>query len=430
MNASPRHRFGRRLMLAFAGFALVVAGLFGLYVVVFAYAVEDQFFRSLLQQEATEQLQHHARTGGWKTPRESWVAVVEDPARLPDGIGAILREEPARTEFPGPHGRHYHLQRLQPPEPGKPAWLLAEVGERLVVRPQRAVLFELLAWSGMAVVALALLLAWWLARRVTAPLSRLAAQVDGTTPEQWPAEFARTYPDDEVGVLARGLESLIARIRAFVQREREFTRDASHELRTPLAVIRGCTERLAGEPALTADARALLAHVRHSAAQLEQTVDTLLGLAREEACAASAVPVPVLPVVERVVVEQSPLLEGKAIDVEIAIPERAVARMPAAVLHILLSNLVGNAFAHGRAGRVSITVRDSRLSIANPGTGVREGDFAPFAKGESSAGFGLGLAIVRRLCERHGIDVAVDTAADGTIASFALDAAGCGKAAP
>ena len=90
------------------------------------------------------------------------------------------------------------------------------------------------------------------------------------------------------------------------------------------------------------------------------------------------------------------------------------------VLNVLLSNLVGNAFAHTREGRVVIGMDDDTLRISNPGSGVRDEDYAAFAKGEASQGTGLGLSIVRRLCERHGIDLRIDGTPGQTVSRLRL----------
>ena len=402
-SSTPRKRLRNRLMLAFAGFTLVVATLFGLYVAVFAYAVEDMFFNGLLEREASEQLQHHAQTGAWKTPRESWMQVIESATQLPDSIASTLVHEPRRREFPGSDGRHYHLLRLQADDAAAPAWLLAEVSQLLVVRPQRAALLQLLVWSGVAVIALALLLGAWLAGRTTAPLSRLALLVDNAGPDHLPAVQAQGFADDEVGVLARGLEALITRIRAFVIREREFTRDASHELRTPLTVIRGTTERLARDPSLSPAAQQGLSHIRQSTLQLEQTVSMLLALAREQALPATGEPNRLLPVIERVSVEQSPLLDDKRIELDIDVRFAESSTLPLAVLQVLLANLIGNAFAHTAAGTIRIVVEGEQLRVINPGDGISDRALDAFSKGPNSIGFGLGLAIVQRLCEQHSI---------------------------
>lgn len=418
----PRRRLRQRLMLAFAAITLAVAALFGLYAAVFAYAVEDSFFEAMLEREAAWLETERARSGGWTVPRDPAMRVFTDADALPDNVGALLRAEPERREFPGADGRHYHLRALAP-DSSAPAWLLAEVSGQLVVRPMRDDLLRILAWSGAAAVALALLLGGWLASRMTAPLSRLASVVSEMTPDRLPAGFAGDFRDDEVGVLARALDTLGARLRDFVTRERAFTRDASHELRTPLAVIRGACERLAGERDLSPRARSDLAHVLQSAQSLEQTVAMLLALAREEHAESETAAQPLLPLVERVVVEQAPLLADRPVNVIVNVPHDAVTALPPAVAQILLANLIGNAFAHTARGEVRIEATGGRLQIANrdmtsPASQVDALAYAPFAHREGSAGFGLGLSILRRVCERYGVDLAIDSAADETLASF------------
>lgn len=419
------HRLRNRLMLVFASFTLGVAALFALYAAVFVYAVEDSFFNAMLQQEAELQLRHYAESGDWTTPRSSFMRVHADAASLPDDLGAALNAEPRRTEFPGEQGRHYHVRILQPPIPATPVWLVAEVSQKLVVRPMRDEMFGLLAWSSLLMLALALLIGWWLARRTANPLGRLATLVDGMSPGHLPERFAHRYPDDEVGAVAHGLEDLMNRIRAFIAREQEFTRDASHELRTPLTVIRSAAERLVTEPGLSDAGRRYLDHVQHSVRQLEQTVTILLSLAREEEVE-SKEPALVLPALEHAVVDQSSLLEGKDVSVEINVASSTRVMLPTPVLHILLANLVGNAFAHTEAGQVSVDVHQGRLRIINSGQGidpaVQDDLHRAFSKRRGSAGFGLGLAIVNRLCDRYGIDLRIESLPDATIASFAIDA--------
>jgi signal transduction histidine kinase len=49
--------------------------------------------------------------------------------------------------------------------------------------------------------------------------------------------FSGKYAKDEIGVLAEAFDDLLSRIRASMQREKEFTQDVSHELRTPLMAL-------------------------------------------------------------------------------------------------------------------------------------------------------------------------------------------------
>jgi signal transduction histidine kinase len=412
-------------MTAFAGFTLLVAIVFGFYAIVFMYSIEDAFFDDMLAEEVTAQLAAQRDTGRWATPGHAWMTVHADPSSFPADLAAPFTQEPWRSEFPGRDGRHYHVAAIVPPAPAASAWLVAEVGAELFVRPVRNQVLALLAGTGALLVAVALVVGYRLARRTTGPLSRLAERIDGMSPGQLPRDFARDWPNDEVGVLARGLESLAGRIDAFVAREQSFTRDASHELRTPLAVMLGAAERLATEPALSDAGRQYVAHVRQSVRQLEQTVTALLALAREEHADGDDARTLALPALERVIVEQSPLLDADDMDVVVDVPSDVSAALPGAALHILLSNLVGNAFAHADGGDVRIDVADGRLRIANRGDAAdpagRWQRQQLFDKREGSGGEGLGLAIVRRLCDRYRVDLRIDDAGGEVCVSIPVD---------
>lgn len=407
----PRQRLRRRLMLVFAAFSLATSGVFTLYALIFAYTTEDMFFAAQLADEASRQRDFHERNGRWSTPSAHGMQLYTDIAAMPGELRRVLREEPERTEVSGTQGRHYHLAAIGNDAGSARAWLVYEVSDRLVVRPVRDLWLWLLALTGLGMTLLSLLAGMWLAHRIANPLWRLSDTVARLRPDALPEHLPQGDADDEVGTLARGLDALIGRIRDFIERERSFTRDASHELRTPLAVIRSAAERMARDPGLADTSREQLAHIHHSTTQLEQTIATLLAMAREQATE-PAESVPLLAVVERVVVEQSPLLGERAIALDVDLPANHRVTCPRSVLHILLSNLIGNAFAHSTHGAIRIDLHDDRLRIANHGHAIpadlRDHLHEPHHKREGSAGFGLGLSIAQRLCERHGLSLVIE----------------------
>lgn len=381
----------RRWMLALALFTAVVTTLFGLFAMAFVYSVEDRFLERLLLQEAAAQKAHRLEHGRWGRTGADFIVLHESAASLPVEVAQVLALEPKRREMAGRDGRHYHVHALD--QADRAPWLVAEVSQQLIVRPIRTQLLGWLAGWGLLMVALALALAWVLARRISAPLETLAGRVAAATPGQHPISVAQGLGKDEVGAVARAFDALLARTHDFIVREQAFTRDASHELRTPLAVLLLGIERLQADAALAPAAQTTLTQLHASALWMQQTVSTLLALSREGESAAgkSHEPVAVLPLLEQWVMAHADWLDRQPMTLDVQLDRQARLRLPTQVLQLALASLLGNAFAHGRAGgQVRVEFDGQALCIANPDADVPR------------AGHGFGLGILQRLLDAAG----------------------------
>jgi signal transduction histidine kinase len=406
----PRRRIQHRLMLAFATFTLAVSALFGFFAMAFVYTVEDKFMERSLEQEATLQRAHFANHRDWTKPSAQFITLHRDRASLPNDLVDSLTTTPKQREFSGNEGRHYHVLNLV--KAGEAPWLVAEVSQQLIVRPIMPRLLRWLATWGLIMVALSLGLSWWLARRTSAPLERLAARILVATPESLPKRLAEGTRNDEVGALARGFDALLARTRDFIEREQEFTRDVSHELRTPLSVLRVSIERLQSDKSESANTSTQLASMLAATVLMEQTVNTLLSLARESKRETSQ-PVAILPLVERWIVSHADWLDQQPLRIDLRLSPKDEIALPESVLQLALANLLVNAFSHGTAnGKVIVQMQAGELAICNPAGTIPDDAGDAFVKREGSSGFGLGLSIVRRLIERQGARIAI-THADG-----------------
>ncbi len=244
-------------------------------------------------------------------------------------------------------------------------------------------------------------------RKAVAPVAQLAKVVEDINPEQLSADDhkridSRRFGDDEVGVLARTIEKTFERISAFVERERYFTSSASHELRTPITVITGALELLEESDLQANDVKAV-DRVRRATLDMKTTIEMFLCLARETDDGSYDEQFSVMPLVRKAIDQQRYLLSRKSVDVELEeLANPSVDGHPQAFF-IAVNNLVRNAFEHTLSSKGSITIRikENELLVTNQLS--CDGDERQTQKEMSSSqGYGLGLGIVQRLCERNG----------------------------
>lgn len=400
----------------FVLFAILLSVIFGFFNLITLYNLEDEFINRKLSQEADMVRERFEQAGVWSQPKASYIKLHHSIETFPNEIIATIKEEPERIEIAGDEGRHYHIYRYND---NAGPFLVAEVSELLLVRPSKKPLFILLLIGTSIICLFAAWLGFRLGRRTLAPLTSLAELVTDVRPEKLPQSFSKDYPRNEIGRLALTLDAAMQQIRTFIEREQHFTRDSSHELRTPLAVVKNAAELLQqSADNLTNNQKTLLTRIQASCEQMQQTVTTLLTLAREDGPSAINQPTKVLPIVEQVIIQQAHLLENKTVDVEVTVDTHFHVNMRQPDLHIVLMNIIGNAFQYTMQGQVVVSNDDNRLVITDTGTGIdpaikgREAE--TLVKSKDSPGFGIGLSLVTRLCEKYQIPLTIDDMANGT----------------
>jgi signal transduction histidine kinase len=110
-----------------------------------------------------------------------------------------------------------------------------------------------------------------------------------------------------------------------------------------------------------------------------------------------------MPLVNQAIDHQRYLLSGKLVDVHIDdLASPRVCGHPQA-FSIAVNNLVRNAFEHTLDGQgpITILIHEHELLVTNQVSSDVGGRHTP-TEAASSHGYGLGLGIVQRLCERNG----------------------------
>jgi len=280
---------------------------------------------------------------------------------------------------------------------------------------------QLLPWLLMLPVLLAAIAA--AVRRGLQPVRELAREVQQRRADSL-APLATTDAPAELQPLLASMNDLFARIERALEHERRMTADAAHELRTPLAALRAQWEaaRLAANDD---ERRRAFAHIGDGIDRLGRLVSQLLALASAESAGR-----PVFTdgvdwhrVMEQALSDCLPLLDSSGTEVTVAWPDPE-APLPLvgdeALLATLVRNLIDNAVRYSPPKSL-VTVRFSSDSmvVEDRGPGLPEAQLARLGDrfyrpaGQSQSGSGLGISIVRRVAELHGLAVRFDNRDDG-----------------
>lgn len=257
--------------------------------------------------------------------------------------------------------------------------------------------------------ALSFMLGSWSSLHVMKPVTDLANRLETAGDDDVPDRLADHFADDEVGELAKALDSYAHRLHQMVERDREFNADVSHELRSPLTVITGATELLLAQPELDPKIRTRLLRIARAARQSADITTALLHMARaEQGVDKNTTAHNVGGIVSDVVHLYQPLIGAKPLKLEVIEKDRVSVIAPESVVAVTVGNLIGNAMRYTTAGEVRITIGSGCVVVEDTGPGIPEEEidhvFDRHYRGQniSGKGAGLGLAIVKRLCELYG----------------------------
>ena len=278
-------------------------------------------------------------------------------------------------------------------------------------------------WSiSLGVGAVVLLLSLVLSKALTKRIDELLAAIRSVRQGSY-SHRAEVTGHDEVAQLAEEFNDLTDRLQETEGARRQFVADASHELKTPLASIRLLTDSLLQTERMDeATTREFLTDIGQEAERLSNITEDLLRLTQlDSGVAEPARPVPVAPVIDRVL----KMLRLQAEERNIALTARI--ETPCAILaaqgevHQMVYNLTENAVKYNRDGgfvQVTLSAEGGRgvIRVEDNGIGIpaeeRSKIFERFyrvdkARSRAAGGTGLGLSIVRDTVERRGGSVEV-----------------------
>ena len=213
---------------------------------------------------------------------------------------------------------------------------------------------------------------------------------------------------EEFSRLNKVIGNLTEKLKSDYLIQKEFTENASHEIQTPLSIallnLEEILQQDLKEETFQKAATVISALKRLSA--LNQSLILLSKIENKQFEADKSVSLK--EIVTRKLDEFSVLLETKALEVKAQIEQDFQIRLNEQLAELLINNLLSNAINHNiRGGKIVILMYNGSLRICNTGEDnslTNETIFNRFVSGNPKS-YGLGLAIVRKICETHDLEI-------------------------
>lgn len=250
----------------------------------------------------------------------------------------------------------------------------------------------------------------YLSRALWRPFYQTLGQIKDFSVQQGIAPTFAHSEITEFNDLNRSLKEMTGQLLKEYDSLRRFTENASHELQTPLAIIRNQIDLLLREGERSEEDYEIIQRLSESVSKLGKLNQSLLLLTRiERGQVPEAEWIDLKPLIARKLEQLAPRLEARGVEMTKTLLPQMV-RMPQMLADILLNNLLGNAIRHNvDGGKLIVQLGSGNLIIENTGPPLRQAPeqlFERFRKESSSTeSLGLGLAIVREICDKYDCDL-------------------------
>lgn len=267
--------------------------------------------------------------------------------------------------------------------------------------------------------------AYIISKKTVEPVEKITASAhDISTGSDLSKRLETNKAPREISNLAETFNGMLERLHTSFESEKRFTSDASHELRTPLAVIKAeCEYALSGN-ADEEERMQALESIEEQTDKMTALVSSLLSVTRAEQGSG------------RFTLEEANLSElvedicgkfrtTKNIKLTTEIDNDIIINLNNTLITQLLENLLSNADKYGREnGFIKVKLYSEKdktvLSVRDNGIGISEEDLPKIwnrfyradASRSETEGFGLGLALVKKIAEIHSAECVAESETD------------------
>ena len=283
-------------------------------------------------------------------------------------------------------------------------------------------LFIVLSFTYLILVFVLYLIMYYVASKAIKPVQKLIQSASQINESNISSRLPLPNNKDEIYKLATTFNDLLNRIENSIEQQKQFTADASHEMRTPLTIIKGTLEVLLRKERTPEQYEKKINEVITQTDRLSYLFDQLLQLARAESNN-TIIKKEKIILKEKIehLINGGDLLLNKN-QIKYNIPSNCVVFADAALLDRILENIISNAIKYNTPnGNITFewNEKSNSLLIKDEGIGISK-DQQPYlfnrfyradnSRSSETKGNGLGLSIVKKLCELQHIKISVESA--------------------
>ncbi len=280
----------------------------------------------------------------------------------------------------------------------------------------------ILVAGGAVSLVFAALLAWYFSK----PIRTLRSAFEAVAGGRFEVRVGKSmgHRRDELADLGNEFDSMAYQLQSLLEAQRRLLHDVSHELRSPLARLQAVADLMRQQPQRAGE---FVERIERDTQRMDKLVGELLTLARLDAGMMGSLDeeVDLCEVLGDVVDDARFEADAKTCALEAIFDAPVVVRGSRELLYRAIENIVRNAVRHTLPGSkvevaAGVQAGRRRVTVADRGPGVFDTDlkaiFDPFFRsGPTSVtdGYGLGLAIARRVVQSHGGAIRAENRADG-----------------
>lgn len=271
-------------------------------------------------------------------------------------------------------------------------------------------------------VILSSIIGYFITKRAFNPVKKIQETAQNITESnQLSLRIGLPEGKDEISMLGKTIDNMLARVEKSFEQEKQFTSDASHELRTPVAVILSESEYILKHGTDMEEAKESMEVINRQAEKMSALINQLLFFSRAEQGRINLnyEKFDIIKATEEIVNESRVISKEKniRINIENSLKNKSEISADKILFSRAVQNIIQNAITYGREnGYINIKIYENSdyfaIETEDNGIGISQENIdkiwdrfyqADEARtGKKEGGMGLGLSMVKWITEKHG----------------------------